>query len=471
MKKLLAAIVGLGLVLSVASPASANLDAFLSQMVMDKESTLILTSEYGRDGNHSQLSIQPGAVEEGGKRAEWIQCASMQDAKCTTKEALKRITANSILADCSLTNEDTCIESLSFGSATGDLVRAIYTGEVSRDTDFPADAKSGLLAGHGLPLYENTSSVPVSTTTKFAVLVRPEAFWDFSTNKFRIERMEAKVIPYQLKPRGTVTLGCSFILGDQCAEIVDFAPDTRVELKFRIPNAVGGWFSGRMKAPNISVNKYNAKVNNLTISAEPVEVAALGLVKKTSEFTAKEKMWNENHGGWSTGGGKATGANSWQPDVFPFIENYRKQVNDTSIGTNRVWNFMTIGGGGGSNCLADKSKVLGIVTTNALGYAGESPEFKGGFLDYKVAGLHYLPGGEELVYGTYDLVMRSETARCLYGFGKAPLYASVSVINEKGAKSTATTVVAEKNGWLKMAAYGFTFSKKTIKVKITKKKK
>jgi hypothetical protein len=67
--------------------------------------------------------------------------------------------------------------------------------------------------------------------------------------------------------------------------------------------------------------------------------------------------------------------------------------------------------------------------------------------------------------------MRSETARCLYGFGKTPLYATVSVLNDKGTKSTASTVVSEKNGWLKMAAYGFTFSKKTIKVKITKKKK
>jgi hypothetical protein len=44
-------------------------------------------------------------------------------------------------------------------------------------------------------------------------------------------------------------------------------------------------------------------------------------------------------------------------------------------------------------------------------------------------------------------------------------------VNDKGAKTTATTVVSEKNGWLKLAAYGFTFSKKTIKVKITKKKK
>ena len=105
------------------------------------------------------------------------------------------------------------------------------------------------------------------------------------------------------------------------------------------------------------------------------------------------------------------------------------------------------------------------------GCDGTAPAFKGGFLSYKVGGLHYLAGGKDLALGTYDLVMRSDTARCLYGFSKAPLSATVSVTGGAGEKNVATTVVSEKNGWLKMAAYGFTFSKKTIKVKITKKKK
>ena len=259
---------------------------------------------------------------------------------------------------------------------------------------------------------------------------------------------------------------------NQCAVIQDFNDETRVELKFNVPNDIGGWFSGRMKAPNITVAKLNSELNTITISAEPVEVAALGLVKNYKDFSDKERRWQQNHGKWSIGDNQwASGANTWQDDVFPFIDFYRKEVKDTSIGTNRVWKFMSIGGGGGSSCLADKSKVLGIVTTNALGYAGESPAYKNGFLDYKVAGLHYLPGGKDLVLGSYDLVMRSDTARCLYGFSKAPLSATVSVTNDKGNKTMATTVVSEKNGWLKMAAYGFTFSKKTIKVKITKKKK
>jgi hypothetical protein len=40
-----------------------------------------------------------------------------------------------------------------------------------------------------------------------------------------------------------------------------------------------------------------------------------------------------------------------------------------------------------------------------------------------------------------------------------------------GDRSVATTVVSEKNGWLKLDAYGFTFSKKTIKVIVVQAKK
>jgi hypothetical protein len=445
MKKLLATIAGLGLVLSVATPAQANLDAFLGGLSMTKDDTLILTSEYGRDGNHSQLSIPPTARDATGQ-GEWTMCTSMADPRCTGEKATKELAAGSIITDCSMTSEDSCIESLKFGRLDQPMASATYVDEVMDGLEFAAEPKFNLLAGHGLPLYENKSEINVADSTKIAVMVIPIARWNPATKKFKIERMEVKLIPYKLAPRGNLTLGCAFTKGELCAQIVDFAPDVRVELSFRIPNELGGWFSGRLKSPNIAVTKFNEKTNRLVISAEPVEVAAMGFSKKDSEFTDEENKLNYGLGGWSTGLGKARGANPWQANVFPFIEHYRTQVNDTSIGINRVWNFSSMAAGVGSNCLQDTSKVLGIVTTNALGYAGESPAFKNGYLDYKVTGLHYLPGGQDLVVGSYDLVMRSDTARCLYGFGKTPLYATVSVLNEKGTKTTASTVVSEKNG-------------------------
>jgi hypothetical protein len=79
---------------------------------------------------------------------------------------------------------------------------------------------------------------------------------------------------------------------------------------------------------------------------------------------------------------------------------------------------------------------------------------------------HLNPDGTEFK-GTYNLVMRSDVARCLYGFGSAPIQAKIEVSSSDGTPSVATTVINESDGWLKMTAAGFTFSTPQIKVKLS----
>ena len=109
---------------------------------------------------------------------------------------------------------------------------------------------------------------------------------------------------------------------------------------------------------------------------------------------------------------------------------------------------------------------MGLVTTNAMMYSGEAPNFDQGFVSYRVAGLHKGPI-DEIWRGTYDLVMRSDSARCLYKFSTAPVSATIQVVNSVGENQVSTTALTEKNGWLRLGAYNFTFSSPTIKVKLT----
>jgi hypothetical protein len=158
-------------------------------------------------------------------------------------------------------------------------------------------------------------------------------------------------------------------------------------------------------------------------------------------------------------------------DSIAWVEEFRKAAKDTAAGVSTLWAFATLSGGQENNdCFDDKTRVVGVVTTNATALAIGAPEFSNNMLDYKVAGLHYAPDGKTLNEGTYDLVMRSDVARCLYGFTNAPISAKISVVGEGGENKVATTVVSEKDGWLKMAAYGFTFSSPTISVKLSQAK-
>ena len=69
--------------------------------------------------------------------------------------------------------------------------------------------------------------------------------------------------------------------------------------------------------------------------------------------------------------------------------------------------------------------------------------------------------------GSYDLAIRSDVARCLYGFSNAPIRASVSVLSSDGStQDVASELVTEKNGWMTLSAKNFTFSQPTIKVKL-----
>jgi hypothetical protein len=63
--------------------------------------------------------------------------------------------------------------------------------------------------------------------------------------------------------------------------------------------------------------------------------------------------------------------------------------------------------------------------------------------------------------------MASSVARCIYGFTNAPIKATISVTNDTGGASVASTVINEANGWLTLGAYGFTYSNPTISVKLT----
>jgi hypothetical protein len=105
-----------------------------------------------------------------------------------------------------------------------------------------------------------------------------------------------------------------------------------------------------------------------------------------------------------------------------------------------------------------------------MGYNPGSPEFKDGYLNYKVAGMHYAPDGKTLNLGSYDLLIQPDAARCLYGFSKAPVSATISVIGENTG-AVATTLVSESAEWIKLSAYGFNFSAPVIREKLLLKQK
>ena len=151
--------------------------------------------------------------------------------------------------------------------------------------------------------------------------------------------------------------------------------------------------------------------------------------------------------------------------------NWLPVIGDKAQGMPTAWMLKTMISSGDNSknpCFAKGNGFAGVVSTNAAQYLDGPPSFdkSEGVLDYKVAAPHLTSGGE-VFKGTYDLVMSSAVARCLYGFSQAPIGATISIVSESGEPNVATTLVSEKNGFLNLAAYNFTFSSPTVRVKLT----
>jgi len=280
-----------------------------------------------------------------------------------------------------------------------------------------------------------------------------------------------------------------------CAVRFAFPANIKFYLKVRLQKVPGGWMHGRIADPSISITEASG-YSELDIAANPVAVPAIYKMYKWLEMPPalranydtktgayindpifKQNPANAAPGGRSAGNEDPLKRNvilapdSWSMSGMDQLKLWLPYVNDQATALLSYWTVRSLGNGemqGSNNCFVDASSVTGIVTTNATQYSAGPPSFdkNQGLLNYSVGAPHYTTT-HEVFQGTYDLIMRSDVARCVYGFSKAPIKATISVTSADGSPQTATTVLSETNGWVHLAANGFQFSNPSIAVKLT----
>ena len=160
---------------------------------------------------------------------------------------------------------------------------------------------------------------------------------------------------------------------------------------------------------------------------------------------------------------------NYSENELPEVLAWYTALKDTAPYAATEWSIRSAGAGNDPNgCFKSNAGLSGIVSTNSNFFISGPPVYskENASLDYKVASPHFLPNGD-VFKGVYNLVIKSEVARCIYGFSSAPISASVSVVSADGNSQVATTVLGEKNGWLYLTAAGFTFSSPTVRVMLT----
>jgi hypothetical protein len=346
---------------------------------------------------------------------------------------------------------------------------------------------------------QTTFDTPRLSASITAVKIIEGDFYDLATetNTAKYDQVgRIAVGTTQTKPGldGKPSKLCVAASTTQCAIAYSMPKEISFGFSLRLNTSLSGWLHGRMKNAVIDYKTTNG-ITNLTVSANPIAVPVVDVWSKSDDLSDAHVSAYQNQfwGGEAlhypltseTGGLPITDAEKTRAGMrnvsFKHINgSFSKSsmdnfllwlpvAKDKAAAMPTQWRLGTMtdnGSGAVKNCLDKEKSLAGVVTTNSTMYIDGPPVFQDGMLDYKVASTHLEADGTTVFKGSYELIMSSTVARCIYKFTSAPISATVSITSENGAASAATTIVNEKNGWLTLAAYGFTFSSPTVRVKL-----
>lgn len=283
---------------------------------------------------------------------------------------------------------------------------------------------------------------------------------------------------------GPVPGYCAATSNTQCAKRYSLPLGLQFGLTADLTTKLTGWLHGRVRAPEVEVSTNTFGGSTVKVLAEPIKIPvnAAWVYNDTAPQSIKDYYSDKSNYGSGIFGITENQKPLSQIDLLrdgnmghsaETLKEYLAwlpALGDKAQAMPTAWTIATMSNYQVADqvqqCLNQTDSLAGIVTTNAAEYFDGPPVFdkSSGSLDYKVAATHYEPDGTTVFKGSYDLVMSSKVARCIYGFTQAPISATVSVTSDAGTQSAATVVVNERNGWLSLGAYNFTYSSPTIRV-------
>ena len=438
-----------------------------------------------------------------------IFCSSIFDEICTKARA---ISAVSQLPPCDELIKINCIANVYAINEAGEKFTGKFLKLVpeSGTRDFAAIEKNNLPQGKGQGGIWTISGVKHSggnenyyVTTVLRGWLNKSSGEKVSNQKFNFNMMEAIISPvneisgayspqYALDSTnpaqdGSVTGGvgsgsnsrsadqdkCMVFGSGICEMPQEFPSDFRFGMTINLGEKLQGWFHGRIYKPLIDVQNLPNNGQTINVEAYPVKVSTIDARVPTSQIGDELKTYLSQDKQFSMGGGYLMPGSSGD-DAFDHARLFLPLLNDKATTSQTTWAMRTLNFNEADNvqrCSNGNSQLSGVVTTNSMVYSAGPPAFnpQTQSLDYKLISPHLNSDGTEAI-GTYDLVLKSDVARCVYGFSNAPVQASISIVGANGENKVATTVINEKNGWLYLSANGFTYSSPMIKVKLSQAK-
>ena len=426
-------------------------------------------------------------------------CTSTKDAPC--QDPAYGYIFHSNLTECSTPSQNDCIQEFGKVNADGSITDAVHTTDYVNNGSFTGDPAIGLPDGHGPNIWTLKDG---SNNQTYAVNIGLDGDWIRSQSKVNIYGFSASIQPVKEvmgpeyhAPRVTIVKrsfgdgpgwdtmalikGCQIYEEGKCALRQSFDLNSNYVLKVRLSQPINGWLHGRMNSANFDLKTNPDNSVLLTITAKPLAVPMVNGWAKWTDLPENIKaLYPVGTGG--TGGSlddfvtkdlaKRTLLTQSQvagQQAINEMNAWLPLLSNKANNMKTLWSARTMNG----QLPIDTSKcpnsggLTGIVGTNAAVYSDGPPAFdpSTSSLNYTVGAPHFDSAGT-VFNGFYQLNLRSDIARCIYGFSKAPISAKVEIASSDGTPRVAVTSLTEKNGWLNLTAAGFEFSTPKISVKL-----
>ncbi len=513
MKRLLALLTCFGMLIAT-SPAHGNELAELVEMEHPTSGGWIGVDFIETDYFGTSL-LEAGNAKSEDNYDSWrtILCESAADPNCQIPDYHYSVT--SIFSPCTNLITINCVESVNATLADGTQI----TGAVKRlwnpQGEFKGDPLLGIPDGGQASTWTLTGT-NTNISDEYLLLAGVKGGmpipslstqindWNKFFGQLFVHLQPVKEIrgnsqdpKMKLVPRGTGGVGvggglakdagCFMNDTTTCAQKRSFPLDVTYSITMRFERPISPWLNGRVVDPSISFIEKANGASVVTISAKAMRVPEVGGYIKWSDTPEWMKAKYPSGTGGTTrsmdgfttknldtrilkvGAGSAgTRAIKEFQDWIPFLQ-------DKPYAMKTAWNVRAITDEPSQKMReCAKNKFAGIVSSNAAVFSSGAPSWnvERETLDYTVGAPHYDTEGK-LLTGQYVLSMRSDVARCIYGFSSAPISARVEIASEDGSPNLVTTVINENpnTGMLTLNASGFHYSTPELSVKFLQEKK
>lgn len=408
-----------------------------------------------------------------------VLCTTTTDSSC----AGQSVQFYAILPRCESAASVDCVESISAKTGSGAIEQAQFDRyfPASGLADFVGSPEAKIPNGASSSLW-NIPSAPHAGGSGYLAVVSVSGRADSSRTSGGSPIVHASLYPVKIVagkfsrnvPNGAGGVShpslelwgnCAALDEGYCAARQEFPASMRFSMAIRLTSSPNGWLHGRIFDPEISFTKSDSSVR-IQIEANPVQVPAIAT---WAEASLLPKSFSQA----CTAAIFCSQTNPQSEGAVSSVEDWRALYQDKASWTRSQWMFKTLSDSlstlSSNTCFSDKSLLQGFVTTNATGYSAGPPSYAAleKSFTYTVSSPHF--DAENKVFaGSYSFVIRTSTARCLYGIADGEISAklTISTSDQGDTTQTMTESVSIDSTWLKVNANGFHYSSPVIKTSL-----